>query len=109
MALRRTPVGFAIRDSEGMKIPARWKAPGVQQAAEILLVITILGLPSLPLGSQAGGLAMVAGALLALIGYFLIYGEQLRNRGRISWVVMTMVVGSSVTLGLLMLLLIRGH
>jgi hypothetical protein len=93
-----------------MKIPARWKTPGVQQAVEALLVITVLlVLPSLPLGRQAGGVVMVLGALLALIAYFLVYGEQLRTRGRLSWVVMTMVIGSGVTLGLLMLLLIRGH
>jgi hypothetical protein len=65
--------------SSKMKMPGIFKTKKAEETIlAILVVASLLILPSLPLGKYGGGIAMVAGSVVGLIAYFVLFGERLR-------------------------------
>jgi hypothetical protein len=48
-----------------------------------LVVVLLVILPCLPLGKYGGGIAMLAAGVIGLVVYLVVFGERLRNRGRL--------------------------
>jgi hypothetical protein len=76
-----------------------------------IAILELLIIPYFPLGKYGGGIAMFAVGIIALIAYFVLFGERLRSRGQLKTLAIiatvSIVVGAAVAFGLAMLL--RAH
>ena len=94
--------------SQNMKTLETLKTEKVQRIFESTLVIVLLlVLPPLGghMGKYGGGAAMLVGAVIGLVAYYVLYGKRLCNRGQVKMVVLVVVgsflVGTAAAIALL--------
>ncbi len=76
----------------------------------ILIIGFLLILPALPWGKYGGGITMVAGSVLGLLAYFVLFGERLRRRGQLKLAIVTVAVSAAIAVAMAFALpLIRGY